>query len=196
MSPSWTKERLLAKTRIVGECWEWQGYRDANGYGDTWFHKRHIRTHVVSWILHNGELPPKTAVLHRCDNPPCIRPDHLFVGTDRDNVIDMRDKGRHGTAKLTQSQADEIRTLYRLGIRQTRIGVLFGISQSQVSDIVLGRCWGTVPREMIRRKPHLSPAQISDLKRRCAAGEPTRSVAARFSISTSRVRRILARVKP
>ncbi len=78
-------------------CWVWQGYRLPNGYG-----RYRLRggdpqgSHRVSWILHRGDIPSGQSILHRCDNEPCVNPDHLFLGTQKTNVMDSIMKGRRG----------------------------------------------------------------------------------------------------
>lgn len=75
-------------------CWLWTGERDANGYGLTSKGKYADRAHRLSYILSHGEITDGLWVLHRCDNPPCVRPDHLWLGTAKDNTADMIKKGR------------------------------------------------------------------------------------------------------
>ena len=80
-------------------CWEWTAMRDRDGYGSMWGGKElgkedNLRAHRVSWMLHRGELPDDKLVLHRCDNPRCVNPDHLFIGTGKDNIQDALAKGR------------------------------------------------------------------------------------------------------
>lgn len=78
------------------DCWQWTGRTDPNGYGDIQLYRNapHQLAHRVSWELHNGQIPAGLSVLHHCDNPPCARPDHLFVGTQADNLADASRKGR------------------------------------------------------------------------------------------------------
>lgn len=77
-------------------CWEWQGNRNNRNYGMSWYHPlgKKIPAHRVSWLLAHGEIPEGMCVLHKCDNRPCVRPDHLFLGTHSDNTRDMNAKGR------------------------------------------------------------------------------------------------------
>lgn len=86
--------RLWAKAEAVGECLEWTGARNSAGYGHLKDGKTSFSAHRVAWVATNGEIPPGAFVCHHCDNPSCIRPDHLFVGTHADNQRDKAHKGR------------------------------------------------------------------------------------------------------
>lgn len=77
-------------------CVEWQGGRDKDGYGQTVVGGRKQRAHRVAWERIHGPIPAGMKVLHKCDNPPCVNPGHLFLGTQADNVRDCWDKGRQG----------------------------------------------------------------------------------------------------
>lgn len=82
---------------LIGDgCWEWQGTKGTFGYGVARAWKRQTTAHRRAWELWHGSIPEGVHVLHRCDNPPCVRPDHLFLGTPADNVMDMIAKGRRG----------------------------------------------------------------------------------------------------
>jgi hypothetical protein len=92
------EERFWEKVRKSDQCWEWIASKTRNGYG--FFHRggrvdrKPIRAHRLSWELHNGPIPDGLWVLHKCDNPCCVRPDHLFIGTRSDNMKDCAAKGR------------------------------------------------------------------------------------------------------
>jgi hypothetical protein len=92
------EQRFWAKVRKRDGCWEWTGAKNADGYGMIGVngvgHKRHAPAHRVSWELHYGHIPTGMWVLHHCDNPPCIRPDHLFIGDRSANMKDCAAKGR------------------------------------------------------------------------------------------------------
>ena len=79
------------------DCWEWQGYRTSKGYGRMQVNYISLGAHRLSWEIHNGPVPDGLLVCHRCDNPPCVNPEHLFVGTCVDNAQDMLAKGRATT---------------------------------------------------------------------------------------------------
>lgn len=122
-------------------CWEWQGALKDTGYGQMQVTDmgRPCTTHRISWFLHHGEWPT-LHVLHRCDNRKCVRPDHLFLGTNADNVRDMVSKGRNAKGiraggKLTADNVDTMRRLYRDGMGQSLISRLFGVNRSWVSRV-------------------------------------------------------------
>ncbi|HXI18492.1 MAG TPA: HNH endonuclease signature motif containing protein, partial [Chloroflexota bacterium] len=114
-------ERFWSAVQICAEvdCWEWQLFRDKRNYGRVGIArgKSPQLTHRVAWELANGPIPDGLLVCHSCDNPPCCNPAHLFLGTDQDNVDDMRRKGRgafgerSGGSKVTAEQVLEIRRL-------------------------------------------------------------------------------------
>lgn len=129
-------------------CWEWAGVRSDRGYGKLGSPGgKQIRAHRWVWELLFGPIPDGMNVLHRCDNPPCCRPDHLFLGSHLDNAQDRDRKGRdrhitgenHPRARLSQLQAIEIRGKYSLGTyRQSDLALEYGVTQTTISHIVRG----------------------------------------------------------
>ncbi len=126
-------------------CWLWTGARYPRGYGNFNVHGRGRPAHRVAWELTHGPIPDGRLVCHACDNPGCVRPDHLFLGTQSDNMCDMAAKGRHAyprgedhpQARLSNADRAEIRRLYAAGaISQAAIAERFGVCQSHVSRIV------------------------------------------------------------
>ena len=123
-------------------CWLWTKSRDKDGYGKASKKHRSLRAHQYAWILTYGPIPDGQHILHRCDNPPCVRPDHLFVGTQADNVQDAMRKGRRrilrgkecSWSKLSDEEIERIRSL-RGHMTQRRIAQEFGITQGHVSGI-------------------------------------------------------------
>lgn len=133
-------------------CWEWVRSRNASGYGQVRRDGKPALAHRVSWERKNGPITDGLWVLHRCDNPACVNPDHLFLGTVRDNNADMVRKGRHRgadgagergrRAKLNWDQVNEIRRRYAAGgISQRALGVEYGVIQATIKSIVLGHTW-------------------------------------------------------
>lgn len=94
-------DRFWAKVDRSGDCWVWTAYRNRNGYGQFWFNRSLHLAHRVSWILTNGSIPDGLCVLHQCDNPPCVNPAHLWVGTQVENIADRDAKGRQNHAAKT-----------------------------------------------------------------------------------------------
>lgn len=142
----------LSEAPDIG-CWEWTKATNNHGYGTLTVSGRAVYAHRLAYTLGVGPIQDGMKVLHRCDNPRCIRPDHLFLGTQSDNMADCHKKGRsriptprvfgerNGSAKLTVEQVSEIRRRASAGEVQRLIAADFGISQSHVSAIKRGRLW-------------------------------------------------------
>lgn len=149
-------------------CWIWTGSSDDRGYGQIReSHKRGhlLKAHRVAYEITNGSIPDGMMVLHRCDNPPCVRADdHLFLGTAADNSRDAARKGRlvfqvhpercprgenSSSAKLTTQQVLEIRRLRTDGWTQTKLAEHFGVSQAAIWFLLAGRTWSDVGRGQV-----------------------------------------------
>jgi hypothetical protein len=89
-------DRFWSKVEKSDECWKWTAGKHNAGYGVFWEKGRFYKAHRWSWERERGPIPDGLNLLHKCDNPACVRPDHLFLGTQKDNVNDMVSKGRHG----------------------------------------------------------------------------------------------------
>lgn len=124
------------------ECWNWKGKKRPHGYGRTSINGKGIDAHRASWLIHNGEIPEGMCVLHKCDNPSCVNPAHLFLGTHLDNTLDMFAKGRANCPprKLSHEQVQEIRLRHKEG-RGTCNGMAaeYGISNAMISMILRGK---------------------------------------------------------
>lgn len=149
------KERFDEKWEPDPEtgCWKWTASKFKGGYGKFRLDGRMLYAHRIAWKLYRGEIPKGegalgTCVCHKCDNPSCVNPDHLFLGTHNDNMEDRNKKGRaakgskHGRAKLSKKEVIEIRRLADEGtLTQREIGKLFGTAQHMVSKIKLRKRW-------------------------------------------------------
>lgn len=137
-------------------CWLWTGTVGNNGYGRIQVGSRRDGTgksapaHVISYLIHRGPVPEGHFVCHRCDTPTCVNPDHLFVGTAKDNNDDARRKGRskaaargelHPNAVLTTAEVSEVKRMIRAGMTPTPIGSALGISRNTVKTIRRGGSW-------------------------------------------------------
>lgn len=140
-------------------CWLWTGWTGRRGYGAFHLHGRgQMISSRAAWTILRGEIPDGLWVLHRCNTPACVNPDHLYLGDVRDNVRDMIAAGRqsrkptifgeaHYRAKLSEQNVFEIRSLYRSGsATQRELAALFGISKTSVSGVINGRSWRHIPR--------------------------------------------------
>ena len=149
----WTRRELFAEgvSKIVrpelGACICWTR-GSIVGYGCT-VHERKIHlVHRLAWDLVHGPVPDGLCVLHKCDNPPCFNPDHLFLGTHADNIADKVAKGRQargesaGGSKLTEGCVRSIRKLYAAGgWTYARLGRLFEVHESSVRRILSNKTW-------------------------------------------------------
>lgn len=123
-------------------CWLWTGYKDSKGYGRITIDKKPFLAHRFSYKLHKGPIPKGLFVCHHCDVPACVNPEHLFVGTQFDNMQDMTAKGRRvGNIKLTSDQVCEIRERVANGETQISLAKEFGIDRSTISKVVNRKRW-------------------------------------------------------
>ena len=145
-----------------GECWIWQGHKLSTGYGSTRFQGKRYNTHRLSWILHYGPIPDDLWVLHKCDNPSCVNPAHLFLGTPKDNTQDMVNKGRRGSggfykghpfaqgeahhsATVNEAIVHDIRERFAQGQRVNAIAKEIGVSYATVWFIAHRKSWRHIP---------------------------------------------------
>ena len=128
-------DRFFAKVTKGPSCWEWTGSDSGTGYGKIRVGCTMKRAHRVSYEIHCGEVPEGFLVCHSCDNRRCVNPEHLFLGTQADNIADMFAKGRKIT-KLSQSDALAIRSA--VGVSQRHLAERYGVTQQHISNIRAG----------------------------------------------------------
>lgn len=149
------ESRFLAKIDKTPGCWHWAAGKDGIGYGR---HARYLgetRAHRLSYRLFKGEIPSGLKVLHTCDVRHCVNPNHLWLGTQADNVADMIQKGRsrhgdlrgekNGQARLTPERVAQIRKLRDVGYTYTQLAEEFGVSRMTANRAARGVSWSTVP---------------------------------------------------
>jgi len=147
-----TEERFWAKVNKTDACWEWTAASQPKGYGRFKVNGRLVGAHRFSYELHYGPIPEGLWVLHRCDNPKCVNPEHLFLGTRSDNMFDCARKDRlavhnaplgerHPRAKLMNKDILDIRQSYREGCIQKELALGYGVSRQLISQVVTRRIW-------------------------------------------------------
>jgi hypothetical protein len=130
-------------------CWLWTGWLFATGYGGFDYEGRTCLAHRASWLLHRGDIPDGIQVLHRCDNPCCVNPEHLFLGTPADNMQDKIGKGRHsrrhGERNAMATLTDEVVRNIRAAVgTQRAVAARFGVSGAAVWAIRNRKRWSHV----------------------------------------------------
>jgi hypothetical protein len=169
-------------------CWEWTGSVRAEGYGVMGYPNSRgtEQTHRVSWEINIGPIPPGLFVLHHCDNRRCVRAEtdpttsHLFVGTQRENLLDMARKGRHRGAKLTPDLVRGLRGRYVAGESLNALAASTGYAKRTVHQALIGATWSHVPGAITLRSAPIGDSHVGarltrttviELRRRYCAGE-------------------------
>jgi hypothetical protein len=151
------EKRFWKKVKVAGEdeCWLWTASVAGRGYGQIKAPKtRHqIYAHRYSYELHEGPIPDGVGVLHSCDNPRCVNPKHLFLGTSGDNAADMKSKGRHlygelnAQSVLTTAQVRRIHDLLESGDSESSVASVAGVSRVTIHRIKHGLRWNHIWQE-------------------------------------------------
>ena len=143
------KEKFLRRVRKTDSCWNWDN-PGKRGYGYVYVCGKMLRAPRVAYILWVGEIPEGLNILHSCDNPACVNPEHLRVGGQSENIRESFEKGRHtlvkgernGKSKLTDAAVLNIRKLYDVdGLSLRKIGTLFGVGHTTICNVVRGKTW-------------------------------------------------------
>ena len=145
------RDRFFSKVAKIetpmADCWLWTASVDSVGYGRIGVNGRVCKAHRVSYEMQNGPIPDGMLVLHRCDNPRCVNPAHLFLGTARDNTQDASRKGRlsrgerHHSSKLTRRSVLAIRAAFEAGSPKREIARRFGVTPPAIRAVLSGRWW-------------------------------------------------------
>jgi len=139
------EDRFFSRfVKLENGCWQWKAHTDKDGYGILPGDKKNTRSHRLSYELHIGEIPKDMIVCHKCDNPGCVNPEHLFVGTPKDNAQDALNKKRHylgeknGRSKLTFENVQEILISKMNG---EQLAKRFGVSRATINNVRRGTTW-------------------------------------------------------
>ena len=203
----------VKKTR---SCWFWGGGKFASGYGALRVDGRQVRAHRYAYELCYGALLPGFVVCHRCDNPPCVRPDHLFAGSQRDNMRDALLKGRlylppgrkfgrgeaHPAAKLSHAVVVAMRAMYKQGFTQRQLAQLYRVTRSGVAHVIQGNRWEDpswcAPGARWRKargeanpNSKLSAEKAAAIRRLAAAGATQSSLARQFSVTRRAIHMVI-----
>ncbi len=130
-------------------CWVWMMCRNKRGYGYFRTEGKNKQAHRGAWETAFGPIPEGMFVCHKCDNPPCCNPEHLFLGTPQDNSTDMVSKQRqapqigalNGNTELKEHDVSIIKMLLPLGVKQRHLAQLYGVSRSNIANISTGVSW-------------------------------------------------------
>jgi HNH endonuclease len=152
------EQRFWKYVQKTDGCWLWTGFRDVNGYGHLRigrYQEGQVTAQRASWIVHFGPIPDGLYVLHKCDVPWCVRPDHLYLGTQKQNLQDMAARGRHwlqgrghlvagdkgANARLTWPVVDAIREAHANGESRVSLARYYGVTPNNIGLIVRNRTW-------------------------------------------------------
>ncbi len=152
--PEQTKKRFWDKVDRSGHCWNWTAGKAGKGYGSFWLEGKNVRAHRFVYSLLYGNIPDGLFICHHCDNPLCVKPSHLFLGTNSDNIRDSVAKGgcrtprnigeKNANSKLCENDVREIRRLCSLGVRQNLLAKMWEISNAHISCIVHRKWWSHI----------------------------------------------------
>ena len=133
------------------ECWEWTAYVTPNGYGQFGIRRKAKTCHRIVWVLENGPIPSDKQINHHCDNRACCNPSHLYLGTQAENMKDMKDRGRANgggpcgekqhLSKLTKKDVYKIFELRKQGLVQREIAEIICISRETISAVLTRKTW-------------------------------------------------------
>jgi hypothetical protein len=138
--------RFWSKVKKTDTCWLWEGYLDKGGYGSFKFEEKTVRAHRYSYLIHFGNLDKNLVVMHICDNPSCVRPEHLILSTQKENINDKVFKDRQakgstvGTSKLSESEVKEIKSLIST-LSYAKIAKIYNVDRSLIYLIAKGKSW-------------------------------------------------------
>lgn len=198
-------KRAIYKNTIRPEsgdgCWEWTGYKSTHGYGKVRVGGPQVLAHRVSYTIFVGPISPFQQALHKCDNPGCVNPDHIFLGTSKDNMADMARKKRyrpcHGEknyrAMFTDAQVVEIRELWDSGAKYKDIARRFGCKKEPIKRICRNDGWTHLPpaKRKFQFTKAIPESEMPKVIERLKAGERQRDVAKDYGVCQARVSQLV-----
>ena len=143
--------RFFSKVEKTEGCWLWTSYRNKMGYGKFTIGRKIYYSHRISWEIENGDIPRRTSVCHHCDNTSCVNPNHLFIGTQSDNLKDSSMKGRTSRgqhrplSKITDEVASKIRSEHAFGALQIHLCDKYHLSKTTIHNLVNRKTYKHIP---------------------------------------------------
>jgi hypothetical protein len=175
------------------ECWIWEGRKNSKGYGTIGYKKKRILATRTSYYYHYGKFENKLFVCHRCDNPICVNPHHLFLGNQKDNIQDMLAKGRNNplkgskqaSSKLNEEKVSQIRSLYlNTEITEKELAIKFGVSETAIADVITNKTWKHVFGEkIIKHRGKYSTEEIKEIRELFAKKINYKEIMKKFDIN-------------
>ena len=197
------EDRFWSKVEKTRGCWFWTGHTNGAGYGLLLYDGRKQLAHRIAWELTHGPIPKGELILHRCDTPACVNPDHLRLGTQRDNMRDrlVNARNHYVGVKLTEKDVKRIVKRYKAGETQKEIADSYDVSLPTVSGIIRGIYWTHVTQklEMPRRgqrntdQRKLTESDVVAIRSQYEAGETQKKLADEFGVSKALVQQIVTR---
>lgn len=190
----------VIKGKDINDCWKWKATKSEFGYGYMNHKKKTLMAHRASYMIHYGKIKEGLSVLHKCDNPECSNPLHLFLGTQTENMQDMMEKKRypngsnHPKSKITEEEVMRIKNLRVEGNTYKEIAKIMKVDYSNVRNILSGNTWKHIEIELPilknKRNVKISNEQIIEIRRLREGGLDIKSITDIFNISNSYARRI------
>jgi hypothetical protein len=182
--------RKVDKSNESG-CWLWTGSSDPAGYGHFYADGKYHGSHRYAYERTHGPIPDGMFVMHVCDNPPCVNPAHLRIGTPRDNTADMIAKGRRTPAlELFKLSATDVMAIRRSGAAERATAAQFGISRAQVNRIRAGQAWRHLPMPAREARPRPENAFAPDLSTPISLGFLLKEASRKYGTPTTAAKRI------